>query len=80
MSEIQDPRERAQRLAEAALDRKAEKVVALIDSSKFQLRESMVLCPLTKIDVLITERAPDPPHRRMLADNDIELVIAEALS
>jgi len=66
--------------AELQLIERAERVVAMIDSSKFQLRESMVLCPLQKVDVLITEQVPEPKHRRMLVDNDVELVIAEVLS
>jgi len=59
---------------------RADRAIDLIDGSKFQLRENMALCPLDRLDALITDHAPDPQDRGLLADNGAELVIAEALS
>ena len=43
--------------AEAKLLRRAEKLVVLADSSKFARRGSLVVCPLSRVDTLITDDA-----------------------
>src|SRR5476651_2359188 len=43
--------------AETKLLKRAEKLVVLADSSKFVARGSLVVCPLSRIDILITDRA-----------------------
>jgi DeoR family ulaG and ulaABCDEF operon transcriptional repressor len=46
--------------AETKLLKRAEKLVVLADSSKFAARGSLVVCPLSRIDLLITDSdAPD---------------------
>jgi DeoR family ulaG and ulaABCDEF operon transcriptional repressor len=47
--------------AEAKLLSRAEKLVVVADSSKFEARGSMVVCPLSRVHTLITDTAA-PPH------------------
>ena len=62
---------------ELQLIARAEKLVALVDSSKFELRASLVLCPLTQIDVLITTADLSREKRALLAEAGIEILFAE---
>lgn len=54
---------------------RADHVVALVDSSKFEQRGSMVACPLSRISVLISDDGLGEAHREMLQEAGIELVL-----
>lgn len=56
---------------------RTEKLVALADSTKFSLRASLVLCPLRRVDYLVTTPDLGPEEREMLAEAGIEVLYAE---
>jgi DeoR family transcriptional regulator, ulaG and ulaABCDEF operon transcriptional repressor len=63
--------------AESKLVNQADELVVMVDSTKFEKRSSLVLCPLERISTVITdERIPDHA-RRMLGDAGIKLIVAE---
>ena len=54
----------------------AEKVVLLCDHSKFRSKAFMMVCPLTKIDVIITDKSVDSSIVSSLEDQGIEVILA----
>ncbi|SIN99403.1 DeoR/GlpR family DNA-binding transcription regulator [Vannielia litorea] len=64
--------------AEEKLIGRAEELVVLVDSSKFANRSSLVLCPLERIDVLITDEGISDRTASMLEAADIRLIVAQA--
>jgi DeoR family transcriptional regulator, ulaG and ulaABCDEF operon transcriptional repressor len=60
--------------AETKLLKRAEKLVVLADSSKFITRGSLVVCPLSRIHTLITDRAAPPSALAMLRDAGVQIV------
>jgi DeoR family ulaG and ulaABCDEF operon transcriptional repressor len=48
----------------------------LVDSSKFESRSSLVLCPLQTIDVLITDEGISDRAAAMIEAADIKLIVA----
>jgi DeoR family ulaG and ulaABCDEF operon transcriptional repressor len=65
--------------AEQKLIRQAETMVVLVDSSKFRSRGSLILCPLERIDLIITDDGIETGTHKMLTDAGIEVVIARSL-
>jgi len=65
--------------AEQKLIRQAEKVIVLVDSSKFRNRGSLILCPLERINTLITDDGIESGTRKMLEDAGIEVIVTHAL-
>ncbi|MFZ7094051.1 DeoR/GlpR family DNA-binding transcription regulator [Primorskyibacter sp. 2E233] len=63
--------------AEQKLIGQADELVVLVDSSKFENRSSLVLCPLTKIDVVITDDGISDRAAQMLEAADIKLIVAQ---
>ncbi len=63
--------------AEQKLIGQADELVVLVDSSKFENRSSLVLCPLTKIDVVITDEGVSDRAAQMLEAADIKLIVAQ---
>ena len=61
--------------SEQKLMAQAEKVVVLVDSSKFHLRNKLILCPLEKIDIIITDDGIDEASRKMVLNAGVELKI-----
>ena len=59
------------------LDR-ADRLIVLADSSKFEAGGSMVICPLSRVDTLITDSAIEPAAAEMVRSAGINLVIADA--
>jgi DeoR family ulaG and ulaABCDEF operon transcriptional repressor len=59
--------------AQKALFERAERLVVLADSSKFSQRGSLVLCPLERIDLLITDEGIDPEAVEMLRAAGVEV-------
>ena len=62
--------------AEQKLIGQADELVVLVDSSKFEQRSSLVLCPLERIDVVITDDGISDRAAAMLEAADIKLVVA----
>ncbi len=62
--------------AEQRLIGQADEVVLLVDSSKFENRSSLVLCPLGQIDVLITDDQISDRDAAMVEAADVKLVVA----
>lgn len=64
--------------AEQKLIGQADELVVLADSSKFRNRSSLVLCPLTRISVVITDSGIGAREIAMLEAAEIRLIIADA--
>lgn len=63
--------------AEQKLIGQADELVVLVDSSKFENRSSLVLCPLTRIDVVITDDGISDRAAAMLDAAEIKLIVAQ---
>ena len=63
--------------AEQKLIGQAEELIVLADSSKFRNRSSLILCPLARIDVVITDSGISDRDAAMLEAAEIRLVIAD---
>ena len=63
--------------AEAKLLKRADRLVLMADSSKFARRGSLVVCPLSRVHVLITDRNAPPEALAMLRDAGVETMIVD---
>lgn len=63
--------------AEQKLIGQADELVVLVDSSKFQQRSSLVLCPLQKITTVITDEGISDKAAAMLDAADVTLIVAQ---
>ena len=63
--------------AEMKLLRRADKLVVLADASKFAQRGSLVVCPLSRIHALITDRAAPPEALAMLRGAGVETIVVD---
>jgi DeoR family glycerol-3-phosphate regulon repressor len=54
----------------------AQRVVLLLDSSKFNRVSVARICSVTQIDTLITDCMPPEPIRSLLAESTVEVIIA----
>jgi DeoR family ulaG and ulaABCDEF operon transcriptional repressor len=54
--------------AEQQLLKRAERVIALVDGSKFAPRGSFILCPLSRLDLVVTDSSAPAEALAMLAD------------
>ncbi|MEN8750585.1 DeoR/GlpR family DNA-binding transcription regulator [Marivita sp.] len=61
--------------AEQKLIGQAEELIVLVDSSKFEQRSSLVLCPLERIDTIITDDKIDDRTAAMLDSADVKLIV-----
>jgi DeoR/GlpR family transcriptional regulator of sugar metabolism len=62
--------------AARALRRQAARLVVLADSSKFGEARSLVVFPLTEVDVFVTDEGISDGNRRLLEDSGVEVLIA----
>lgn len=62
--------------AEQKLIGQADELVVLVDSSKFKNRSSLVLCPLDRIDTVITDEGISDRDAAMLEAADVKLIVA----
>ena len=60
--------------AERKLLALAQRVIALVDSSKFSESAAHSLCELTRLDTLITDRGIDENSLKMLKSNNIKVI------
>lgn len=63
--------------AEEKLIGQAEELIVLVDSSKFASRSSLILCPLKRIDTIITDDGIDDRTAAMLNAADINLIVVK---
>ncbi len=63
--------------AEAKLLKRADRLVVLADSSKFQVKGSLVVCPLSRVHTLITDAGAPEQGLQMLKDAGVETVVVE---
>lgn len=64
--------------AEEKLIGQADELVVLADSSKFDNRSSLVLCPLDRINVVITDEGITDRAATMLEAADIRVIVAQS--
>ena len=64
--------------AEQKLIGQADDLVVLVDSTKFEQRSSLVLCPLDRITTVITDDGISDKAANMLDAADVTLVVARA--
>ncbi|GEM_PF-4360 len=62
--------------AEQQLINQCEKLVVMVDSTKFTKRKSIIMCPLERVDILITDDGIDNGSLEMLEDAGVEVIIA----
>ncbi len=62
--------------AEHKLIGQADELVVLVDSTKFEQRSSLVLCPLERANVVITDDGISDRAAAMLEAADVELIVA----
>jgi DeoR family ulaG and ulaABCDEF operon transcriptional repressor len=63
--------------AERRLIERAEQLILLVDSSKFQGPSGNVVCDLADIDIVVTDSGIEPRHREMLTVAGVELIMVE---
>jgi DeoR family ulaG and ulaABCDEF operon transcriptional repressor len=63
--------------AETKLLKRADKLVVLADSSKFVSRGSLVVCPLSRIDILITDNAAPAAALDMLREAGVQVQLID---
>ena len=64
--------------SEQKLMQQAEELVVMADSSKFQRRSSMILCPLERVTAIITDDGITDAAARMVEEAGVRLIIAGA--
>lgn len=64
--------------AEEKLIGQADELIVLVDSSKFENRSSLVLCPLNRITTVITDERLSDSASAMLEAADVNLIVAES--
>lgn len=64
--------------AEGKLIGQAEKLIVMVDSSKFKSRGSLILCPLVRIDTVVTDEAVEASHVALLNNAGVNVIIAPA--
>jgi DeoR family transcriptional regulator, ulaG and ulaABCDEF operon transcriptional repressor len=55
---------------------RADEIIVLLDSSKFDGPSGHIVCGLDEIDVLITDRGVSPRHAQMVQDAGVKLIVA----
>ena len=63
--------------AETKLLRRAEKLIVLADGSKFTVKGSLVVCPLSRIHILITDNSAPPAALAMLREAGVQVEVVE---
>lgn len=64
--------------AEEKLIGQAEELIVLADSSKFAGRSSLILCPLERVDTVITDERIEDRHAALLESADVRLIVAQS--
>ena len=64
--------------AEQKLIGQSDELVLLVDSTKFEARSSLVLCPLSRVDTVITDEGITDKAAAMLEAADVKLIVAKS--
>ena len=59
------------------VNERADKLIVLADSSKFISRGSLVVCPLSRIDILITDNAAPAAALDMLREAGVQVQLID---
>lgn len=59
---------------EQKLKKQAEQLIVLADSTKLAKRSNLILCPLSEVDILITDSEADPKLVRFFESEDIKVI------
>lgn len=62
--------------AERRLIDRAEEVILLVDSSKFETQSGTIVCGLDEIDTIITDSSISPQAAQMISDAQVRLIVA----
>ena len=62
--------------AEVKLLKRAQKLVVLVDSSKFNPRGAIVVCPLARVTTVVTDDSAPPESLDMLRAAGLEVIVA----
>lgn len=65
--------------SEQKLMQQAEELIVMADSSKFNRRSSLILCPLERVTTVITDDGIDDDAARMIEAAGVTLIVAGAL-
>ncbi|KHE68364.1 DeoR/GlpR family DNA-binding transcription regulator [Halobacillus sp. BBL2006] len=57
--------------------RQAKQVIVLADHTKFGVTEFFQFAALEDVDLIITDKAPEPDFQHLLDQNEVELLVAE---
>ena len=60
--------------AQEKLMNQAEQIIVLADSTKFNVRESFILCPLNRVDMIITDEGIDDKSANLLETEGVTLI------
>ena len=60
------------------MEGQSDELVLLVDSSKFEARSSLVLCPLSRVDTVITDDGITDKTAAMLEAADVKLIVAKS--
>jgi DeoR family ulaG and ulaABCDEF operon transcriptional repressor len=63
--------------AESKLLNRADKLVVLVDGSKFEARGSIVVCPLSRVSTVVTDDSAPPSAVEMLQNHGIHVIVAK---
>ena len=63
--------------AEQKLINQADELILLADSSKFERRSPLILCPLDRVSMIITDSGLSPGHAKMIEEAGIRLIVVE---
>jgi len=64
--------------SEQKLIGQSDELVLLVDSTKFEARSSLVLCPLSRVDTVITDDGISDKAAAMLEAADVKLIVAQS--
>jgi DeoR family transcriptional regulator, ulaG and ulaABCDEF operon transcriptional repressor len=64
--------------AERRLIERADQIIVLVDSSKFDAHSGHVVCALEEIDVVVTDPAITTLRVRMLQKAGVKVIVADA--
>lgn len=62
---------------EQKLKKQADQLIILADSTKLGKRSNFILCPLSEIDILITDSEADPKMVRLFEEAGIQVVLVD---
>ncbi len=66
--------------AEQKLINQAEELVLLVDSSKFAARSSLILCPLERVTIVVTDDGVSTADAKLVEQSGIRLIVADRLA